>query len=67
MYVFGVQAVAGGVGFIDVEAVEEAVEILHVRNVAAESNDGGACEGAEPLDVCEAGEGAIGCCCGRTD
>jgi hypothetical protein len=60
--VLGVQGVAAGVvGFFDVEAVEETVEILHVGDIAAEANDGGAGEGAETLDVCEAGEGAVGC------
>lgn len=63
MEVFGVEGVAdGGVGFFDVEAVEETVEILHVGDVTAKTDDGRAGEGAEALDVCEAGEGAVGCC-----
>lgn len=62
MQVFGVHAVAcGGVVFFDGEGVQEAVEILHVGNVAAEADDGGVGEGAETLDICKAGERAVGC------
>ena len=62
MQVFGVHAVAcRGVVFFDGEGVEEAVEILHVGDVAAEADDGGGSEGAEALDVCESGKGAVGC------
>lgn len=61
MHVLRGQAVpARGIGFFDGEGLEEAVEILHVGDVAAEANDGGwgagGGEGAEALDVCEARE-----------
>lgn len=36
-----------------------AVEVLHVRDVAAEANDRGIGKGAETFDVGEAGEGAV--------
>lgn len=69
MHVLSGEAVAcAGVGFFDGEGLEEAVEVLHVGDVAAEANYGGwgagGGEGAEALDVCEAGEGAVGCCWG---
>jgi len=51
----------GGVVFFDGEGVEEAVEVLHVGDVAAETDDAGVGEGAEALDICESGKGAIGC------
>ena len=50
-----------GVVFFDGEGVEEAVEILHVGDVAAKADDGGIGEGAKALDICESGEGAVGC------
>lgn len=56
------------VGFFDGEGLKEAVEVLHVGDVAAEADDGGGGagggEGAEALDVCEAREGAVGGCWG---
>jgi hypothetical protein len=62
MQVFGVHAVAcGRVVFFDGERIQEAVEVLHVGNIATEADDAGISEGAETLDVCESGEGAIGC------
>ena len=66
VHVFGGEAVARrGVGFFDREGLEEAVEVLHVGDVAAEADYGGwgagGGEGAEALDVCEAREGAVGC------
>lgn len=62
MQVFGVEGRAGGaVGFFDVETVEQAVEVLHVGDVATETDDGGVCEGAETLHICEASEGTVGC------
>lgn len=64
MQVLSVEGVAGGaVGFFDVERVEETVEVLHVGDVTAKTNYGGVGESAETLDVCEAGEGAVRCCC----
>lgn len=49
----------GRVGLLDLEVVEVAGEVLHVGDVAAEADDGGAGEGEETLDVGEAGEGAV--------
>lgn len=46
----------GGVVLADVEGVEEAVEILHVRNVAAETHDYLIVELPQALDIREAGE-----------
>ena len=54
--------VGRGVGLVEGEVGEVAVEVLHVRDVAAEADDGLVLEGAEALDVGEAGEGAVGCC-----
>jgi hypothetical protein len=51
----------GRVVFFDGEGGQEAVQVLHVGDVAAEADDGGVGEGAEALDVCESGEGAVGC------
>ena len=51
----------GVVVFFDRKGSEEAVQVLHVGDVAAEADDGGVGEYAEALDVCEAGEGAVGC------
>lgn len=66
MKVFGVEAVAAGGGgvvvFADGEGLEKTVEVLHVRDVAAETDDRGVGEGAQAFDVWEAGEGAVGCC-----
>ena len=65
MQVLGIEAVArGAVVFARGEGGEEAVEVLHVGDVAADADDGGVVEGAEPLDVGEAGQGAVGCCGG---
>ena len=61
MQVARVERVWWAVGFVDGEAVEQAIKILHVGDVAAKANDGGVGECAEALDVCEAGEGAVGC------
>lgn len=47
------------VGLGEGELGEVAVEVLHVGDVAAEAEDGGVGEGAETLDVGEAGEGAV--------
>lgn len=62
----GVEAglVGGLVGLGEGEVDEMAVEVLHVGDVAAEADDGGVGEGAETLDVGEAGERAVGCCSG---
>lgn len=49
----------GGVVLADGEGEQQPVEVLHVRDVAAEAEDGGFVEGAEALDVGEAGEGAV--------
>lgn len=69
MHILRGQAVAGtGIGFFDGEGLQEAVEVLHVGDVAAEADDGsggpGGGEGAEALDVCEAREGAVRGCWG---
>ena len=50
----------GGVVFADVERREHAVDVLHVGDVAAETDDGGVGEGAETFYVGEAGQGAVG-------
>jgi hypothetical protein len=51
----------GGVVFFDGEGVQEAVQVLHIGDVAAEADNGGVGESTEALDICEAGEGAVGC------
>ena len=62
MEVLGIQCVTRrGVVLGDVERGKETVEVLHVRDVAAEADDGGTREDAQALDVGEAGEGAVGC------
>jgi hypothetical protein len=50
-----------GVVLADVDRFEEAVDVLHVGDVAAEADDGVRAEDSETLNVCEAGEGAVGC------
>lgn len=45
--------------FFRVQRREQAVEVLHVGDVAAEADDGGVGEGPETLDVGEACEGAV--------
>ena len=47
--------------FGDGERVEEAVDVLHVGDVTADSDYGGRVEGSEAFDIGEAGERAIGC------
>ena len=44
------------------EGLQHAVEVLHVRDVAAKSDDSGFVEDAEAVDVSETGEGAVRCC-----
>lgn len=62
MQVFGVESVScGAVGFFDVEAVEETVEVLHIGDIATETDDRGRSKLTETLDVCEAGQGTVGC------
>jgi len=51
----------GLVVFVDGEGLEVAIEVLHVRDVAAEADDCEVVEAAETLDVGEAGEGTVGC------
>lgn len=48
-----------GMVFGDGKGVEEAVDVLHVGDVAADADYGGGVEGAEAFDIGEAGEGAI--------
>lgn len=48
--------------FADRECVKEAVNGLHVGNVAAEADNCASVEDAQALDICEAGEGAVGGC-----
>lgn len=50
------------VGLVDGELRQVAVEVLHVRDVAAEADDRGAGELAQALDVGEAGEGTVRGC-----
>lgn len=60
MQILGVEAEASrGVVFSDVEGVEEAVEILHVRDVAANANDRFGVERPQALYVFESGEGTV--------
>lgn len=49
-----------GVVLADIDRFEESVDVLHVGDVAAESDDGIRTEDAETLDVCESGERAVG-------
>ncbi len=51
-----------GVVFARGQLGEEAVEMLHVGNVAAEPEGDAAIEGKEAVDVGKACERAIGCC-----
>ena len=61
MQVLGVEGMAGGTVVLrDVERVQHAVEVLHVRDVAADADDGGGVKRPKALDISEAGEGAIG-------
>ena len=54
MQILGVECMAGGaIVFSYVEREEHAVEVLHVRDVAADADDGGRIERAEALDVGE--------------
>lgn len=46
---------------MDVEGIEESVEVLHVRDVAAETEDNLIIELPETLNVSESSERAIGC------
>lgn len=50
-----------GVILADIDGFEESVDVLHVGDVTAESDDGVVAEDAKAFDVCEAGEGAVGC------
>lgn len=62
MQVLSIECVAvAGVVFADVERLQQSVEVLHVRDVAAEADDGAVGEGAETFDVGKAGEGAVRC------
>lgn len=62
MEVLGGEAVrrGAGVGLVDGEIGEVPGQVLLVGDVAAEADDGGVVEGDEALDICEAGEGAVG-------
>ena len=48
-----------GVVFADGERCEQAVDVLHVRDIAAETEDGLVVELAETLDVWKSGERAV--------
>lgn len=52
----------GAVVFANGEGVQKAVDVLHIRNVAAEANDDIAVEDAEALDVGETRERTVGSC-----
>jgi hypothetical protein len=52
-------AIDAGVVLFDVEGEQQAVEVLHVADVAAEADEGLAVEGLEAVDVGEAGEAAV--------
>ena len=57
-----------GVGLLELEIGQVAVDVLHVGDVAAEADDGRLGEGTEALDVGVAGHGAVGACVvGHTD
>lgn len=49
----------GTIVFLDVELVENAVDVLHVGDVAAEAHHSSFIKGSEALDISEAGERAI--------
>ena len=49
-----------GIVLADIDGFEESVNVLHVGDVTAETDDGVLAEYAETLDVCETGEGSIG-------
>ena len=44
---------------LGIEALQQAIEVLHIAYIAAEADDGFAVEGFEAVDVGEAGEGAV--------
>lgn len=48
-----------------IEGCEQAVEVLHVGDVATEAEDAAAVEGTKATDVGESGEGAVRCCSRR--
>jgi hypothetical protein len=51
--------VGGLVVLVDAQGAEEAVEVLHVGNIATKADDGLLVKDAQTLDVGEAGEGSV--------
>lgn len=49
------------VRLFDVKGLEEAIDVLHIRNIAAKADNCFAVERFQAVHVCEAGEGAVGC------
>ena len=45
---------------LDIQTHEQAVQILHIADIASEAHDGFGVEGFEAVYVGEAGEGAVG-------
>jgi len=50
---------ARGVVLPDIEGAEQAIQVLHVGDIAAEADHRGVCEVTQAADVREAGERAI--------
>jgi hypothetical protein len=51
--------VGGLVVLVDAQGAEEAVEVLHVGNIATKADDSLLVKDAQTLDVGEAGEGSV--------
>lgn len=63
MEVLGIQSVTGRtVGFFGIEGVEKSVQVLHVRDVTAESDNRGVRERSKALYISESSKRAIGSC-----
>lgn len=59
--VLGIEHVAvAGIVLADIDGFEESVDVLHVGDITAETDDGVLAKYAETLDVCETGEGSVG-------
>jgi len=53
-------ASAGSVVLLDVQTIQQAIEVLHIADIAPEAHHRALVEGFEAVDVGEAGEGAVG-------
>lgn len=58
--VVGGARAAAAVILFHVQAQQQAVDVLHIADVAAEADDGFPVEALQALDVGEAGQGAVG-------